>query len=308
MDNYLILGTNGLIGRSIKKNISENHKWFGTYHKRYNPELIKINILSDDDLKKIFKISNPDYVINCTNLAGGVNFCEKNQLLAKKFHLDANVNIGKLCEKYSSKFIMISTDYVFDGKNESYKENDNTNPLNLYGKLKLESEKYIINNISKYAIIRTTNVFGWDPKTITPNYIMNLYRTVKENNKTFNAPSFLYGNPTYVNDLALGIIELCKKDINDVFHIVGNSFINRYEWVLKTCKKGKWDASLIKEIKDVPKNMIPRPLKSNLSTKKFQNCCKTKLHNVNKGIDFFIEKMKISEELIFESKHYGFNL
>jgi dTDP-4-dehydrorhamnose reductase len=179
---------------------------------------------------------------------------------------------------------------VFDGKNAPYNEEDKTNPLNLYGKLKLDSEKWITNQVSKQLIVRTTNVFGWDPKTATPNYMMNLYRAIEEN-KQFNAPSFLWGNPTYVDDLSSAIIELCEKEMTGIFHVVGSSFINRYDWALKACEIAGWNKSLIKEIIDAPENMVPRPLKSNLSTDKFRNLCKTKLNDVNKGLELFVKSM-----------------
>ena len=293
MDNnkiYLILGANGLVGRFIARQLDGKHKWYGTYYKREEPNLIKADITSNDDLEKIFEMAKPDHVINCTNLAGGVDFCEKNPDLAKKFHLHTNMSIGKLCNEYSSGFVFISTDYVFDGKNAPYKEDDKPNPLNLYGKLKLESEKWITSHIPNYLIVRTTNVFGWDPKTITPNYMVSLYRTIKDK-KQFNAPSFLWGNPTHADDLASAVIEFCGKEINGVFHVVGSSFINRYDWALKACEMAGWDKSLIKEIKDVPKNMVPRPLKSNLSTDKFRKFCKTELSNVDKGLELFVKNM-----------------
>jgi len=72
-------------------------------------------------------------------------------------------------------------------------------------------------------------------------------------------------------------------------------------------EKGNFDVSLIKEVKEIHKDIIPRPLQSNLSTDKFRDVCTTHLHNVDEGISTFIEKMKISEALD-DSKHHGFNL
>jgi dTDP-4-dehydrorhamnose reductase len=289
-ETYLVIGGNGLIGRSAIKNLDDKYNVISTYYKRKEPNLLKVDITNNKDLKKIFEKARPNYVLNCSNLAGGVNLSEEKPDLAKKFHLDANKSIGTLCEKYSSKFILISTDYVFDGENPPYKEDDETNPLNVYGEIKLDAEKWITSNISKHLIVRTTNVYGWDPKTVTPNYMMSLYRAIKDEN-IFNAPSFLWGNPTYVNDLTSAIIELCEKEINGIFHIVGSSYINRYDWALKACTLAGWNKTLINEKKDVPANIVPRPLKSNLSTEKFNNVCKTKLNNVDEGLKFFIKNM-----------------
>ena len=291
---FLVFGANGLVGKAVIKQVKGKYQWYGTYHKREEPGLVKLDITSKEELSRVFEKTEPDYVVNSANLAGGVDFCEKDPDLAKKFHQDANIHIGKLCEEYNSKMVLISTDYVFDGSKGSYAEEDEPNPLNAYGAYKLESERWIAKHVSSYTIIRTTNVFGWDPNTVTPNYMMNLYKTLIENRK-FSAPTFLWGNPTYVRDLASAIIELCAKDIDGIFHVVGRSFINRYDWAKKTCNAAGWNVSLITPVDEIPPNMIPRPLKSNLSTKKFERICETKLRDVDEGINAFIRDMRENE-------------
>lgn len=289
---YLILGANGLIGSSVRKKIEKKHTFCGTHYKRFDvPKLIRLDVTSDEELKEIFRKTNPRNVINCADLAGGYNFCESNPRIAKKFHLDANRTISKLCDQYNSRFVFISTDHVFDGTDLPYKEEDETNPLNLYGWLKLESEKFVRQHNTKYTIIRTTNVFGWDPDSITPNYMMGVYQSVN-NKKSFKAPSYLWGTPTYVDDLALSIVELCEKDIDGLFHIVGSNYISRYDWAIKACEIARWDKSLIKEIKDVPRGIVPIPLKSYMNTDKFSINFSTKLHDVYDGLRMFVIAMK----------------
>jgi dTDP-4-dehydrorhamnose reductase len=279
MNRYLVLGANGLIGRAVGRQLEGKYEWAGTCFKREEPGLIKLDVTSASKLRKIFNEIKPGYIINCTNLAGGVDFCESYPDLARKFHLEANIAIGKLGEQYGARMVMISTDYVFDGQDALYTEDDRPNPLNIYGRLKLEAERWMTNNITRHTIVRTTNVFGWDPKTATPNYMMNLYRTIKDK-KQFKAPSYLWGNPTHVADLAAAIIELCSSEINGVFHVVGSSFINRYDWAIKACRLAGWDESLIIAMNNVPDNMVPRPLKSN------------QLHDVDNGIKAFLKEMK----------------
>lgn len=290
MKRYLILGAHGLVGDAVTKQLNGKHEWAGTYFKREKSGLIKLDITSSNDLENLFSKIKPTHVINCTNLSGGVDFCESHPDLAKKFHVDGNIFAGTLCEQYKARMVLISTDYVFDGKHFPYKENDKTNPLNVYGRLKLEAEHWLVNHVARYTIVRTTNVFGWDPDTDTPNYMMSLYRTIKDR-KQFRAPAYLWGNPTYVDDLASAIIELCNASMNGIFHVVGSSFINRYDWAMKACKLAGWDTSLITEVTNIPDNIVPRPLKSNLDTGKFRSFGKTKLRDVEEGIHSFLKRM-----------------
>lgn len=281
----LVIGANGLVGRRIGRDLTNRGiKWVGTYGKRAEESLLKLDITEHSELKNIFSEISPSIVFNCANLAGGVDFCEANPDKATDFHIEATMAIGRHCKDIDATMVFISTDYVFNGANGPYKEDDAPDPLNLYGGLKLKAERWIQDNLQKYLIIRTTNVYGWDPDTVTPNYIMGLYRSLG-NGKPFNAPSFLWGNPTYVGDLSGAIIELYIKKANGAFHVVGSSFINRYDWAIEACKGFKLDSSLINEIKQPSANMVPRPMKSWLCADKFTKSNETILHDVSAGLE-----------------------
>lgn len=290
----LIIGATGLIGRQIGSVLTDKGiKWQGTYGKRQESGLSKLNITDLKELEKFFSKHLPEVVFHCANLSGGVDFCERNPEIATGFHLNATKDIGNYCQRVEATMVFISSDYVFDGTKSSYKEEDLPNPLNLYGRLKLQAEQWIEQNLKKYIIIRTTNVYGWDPQTVTPNYVMGLYRTIKEG-KVFNAPSFLWGNPTYVSDLAEAIVELYMKEADGIFHVVGSSFINRFEWAIEACKILELDCSLINEFKKPSPMCVIRPLRSNLNIEKFTKSYKTVLHDVSSGLNIMKTNMGLN--------------
>jgi len=189
----VVIGANGLVGASVARSLTDKGiRWVGTYNRRPKEGLLKLDITSAGDVKLFLSKYSPQVVFHCANLAGGVDFCEHNPKLAVAFHLDATRQVAGCSSSAGAVFVFLSTDYVFDGGKGPYKEDDKPNPLNLYGKLKLDAENWIRDDLSKFLIVRTTNVYGWDPDTVTPNYMMSLYRTLKEK-KNFNAPSFLWG-------------------------------------------------------------------------------------------------------------------
>ena len=290
--NVLIFGGNGLVGKSFKELFDQvgNFKTYITSRTPENNEIV-CDIFDNESIKSCFKTSSPDIVINCTNLAGGVDFCENNLELSKKFHFEATKKISTLAEQYNASFVLISTDYVFDGTKGPYKENDTKNPLNSYGKHKLQAEQWIEKNNKNYVIARTTNVCGWDPNTKTPNFLMQLYFNLTKG-ETCYVPSFLRGNPTYVNDLTSAIYDLLKLRKIGIYHIVGKSNIDRYSWALKFCTNLDFDKNLIKEIKIVPDNITPRPLTSNLDTEKLKKHLGYKLSTVDQVLDMFKAKMQ----------------
>ena len=64
-------------------------------------------------------------------------------------------NIASSIDKNSSVFVHFSTDYVFDGKKKSsYTEEDSTNPINEYGKSKLNGETNLKTSDLNYFIFR----------------------------------------------------------------------------------------------------------------------------------------------------------
>jgi dTDP-4-dehydrorhamnose reductase len=292
----LVIGANGLVGRCLGRALSRNGiKWSGTFYSRQEDGLYRLDVTDKGKIEKFIAKVNPRVIFNCANLAGGVDTCESNPEKAKKFHLDSIRTLADVSSKIDAAFVFVSSDYIFDGTRGPYREADRPNPLNLYGRLKLEAEEFIKKNVKKHIIARTTNVFGWDPETRTPNYIMNLYRTIKAK-KRLNAPSYLWGNPTYAEDLAEAISELYTKKASGVFHVVGASFINRYEWAKASCEILELDFGLVNEVRDPPANMVPRPLKSLLNTDKFTSSYSTVLHDVYGSLKLMRRAMRGSPE------------
>lgn len=288
---FLIFGGDGLVGSNLRKILlKKGHNVYATsINDNSFPGAIYCNILMNSELNEVFRSVKPEYVINATNLAGGVDFCEKNPDLSEQFHHEANINIGKLCSEYNAKYVIISTDYVFDGSKPPYSEDDEVNPLNVYGRSKLNAEQWLLKNLPSSLVVRTTNVFGWDPLTKTPNFLMGLYFRLTDNQQV-KVPDYLMGNPTHAADLSAAIIELCENNHSGIFHVVGSSFIDRYEWSMKFCEVLGLNKSLIIKSDEMPRFMVPRPLKSNLSIKKFTSICKTKLHNVDEGLEIFLRE------------------
>jgi dTDP-4-dehydrorhamnose reductase len=285
----LILGANGLIGqhavRLCKKKAID---YIGTCYSRPKEGFIAFNQLDLENIPTLFDKVSPTVVFNAIGLAGGVNFCETHPETGRQYHVDATKVMAEWCNQQGAVFAYISTDYVFDGQNPPYKEEDGTNPLNLYGKYKLEAEKIISHQLEKYVIARTTNVFGWDPETQTPNFLMHLISTLKTQD-TIKVPSFLFGTPTYVGDLVEGIMDLIFQEHFGLYHIVGPGYINRYDWAMKCLQMTGIEGKVIEEIKNPPENMVPRPLLSHLDNGKFKEYSHITMKGIEDGLQEFVK-------------------
>jgi len=290
----LIIGASGLIGGAVVKEVGLKFPWKGTSFRRLNKDYLQCNIMNSRNLEEVFKEVKPTNVINCSQLAGGVDFCEQNTDLAEEFHFDATANIGKLCKEYNARLVFLSSECVFDGRKESYTEDDTTNPLSVYGKLKLASEEWISANLSDYLIIRTMSVFGWDPLTATPNAVMKVYFSHKNKEKCF-IPVSRWGTPTYVRDLAKAIVESSLTQESGIFHVAGLSFINRFDWLKKVSDGLGWDSSLLVANSGITSDDSKRPLKIGLDTRKFRSNFKTQLHTLEEAIELLKNDVLNSE-------------
>ncbi len=284
MVESLVIGANGLIGREARRALLRTKGGCaGTYFGRPEEGLVKLDRTCRDEVERMLGETAPKVVLDCANFPGGVNRCEQDREAARQFHLEATRNLSRCCKEAGAFMVYISSDYVFDGtKTEPYREEDEPKPANHYGELKHEAEEAIRQEVSSHLIVRTTNVFGWDPMTRTPNYIMNLYRTIREE-RTFWAPSFLWGTPTYVGDLVEGILELVDRGATGTYHVVGKSFVNRYEWAKEACRTLGLDGTYLAEVKEPDAGDAARPKQCRLSTDRFESVCKTVLHGYREG-------------------------
>lgn len=281
---YVVLGANGLIGRHVVRVLqAAGLPWAGFYRSRQEANLSYLDITDRDCVESVIRSIQPACVFHCANTSGGVDYCQFHPEASRRFHVEATRHIGNACADAGARLVYISSDYVFPDRDQPVRENDPSGPLNIYGALKLESEQWIALNVPYYTVVRTTNVYGWDPQTITPNYVMSIYRAVSSGTP-FAAPSYLWGNPTYAQDLARVMVELVHNAANGIFHVVGPDYVSRYDWALAACRYLGLDSSLVHEVRELPANVVPRPIRLTLNTDKVQTVCESPLRGLVEGL------------------------
>ncbi|MFI5372715.1 MAG: SDR family oxidoreductase [Candidatus Eisenbacteria bacterium] len=280
----LVLGANGLIGRRLGAALERlGAPWRGTCHRRPGPGLLPLDITDAEQVAAVFDAVRPGVVYHAANLAGGVDFCEQHPVEAEAFIVGATRALIEACRSHDATLVFVSTDYVFDGTRGPYREDDPTHPLNRYGELKLAAERAIVGGPARHVIARTTNVYGWDPETVTPNFLMSLMRALSAG-KPVNVPSYLWGSPTDATDLAAALIELATAPHHGLWHVVGSSYLDRYTWATRACAVLGLDSTLLHEVSAPAPGMVPRPLRSWLSTERFTTRCATPLHDLEHGL------------------------
>jgi dTDP-4-dehydrorhamnose reductase len=303
MKKILVVGSSGLTGyKTILLAKSRNFDVYGTFNARKMPRGImnddsgaffNLDLNKDTDgLKEAFSDIKPDVVVNCTALHN-VDYCEQNPQEAYFINSQVVGKMAKLCNMFGSRFIHISTDFVFDGeKSSGYVETDNPNPINLYAKSKLSGELEA-NHASSYSVIRSSVIYGWTPVEVQGSYSssgkpMNfaLWAINKMKNKeTIEIVNDQYSSPTLADTLASVCLRIAALDKNEVYHVSGTSCISRYEFTRKIAEVMGYTSSEIKPIESKNFNQkAPRPRNSCLNCQKVQKELKYKLPDIEQSL------------------------
>ena len=239
----LVTGKTGQLGRSIKKiilNSYEGHEYVFT-------DRLELDFNDKNSISSYFKYQKFDVVINCAAYTS-VDKAEKEKDLASLINHHAVRQISEILTQHNTKFIHISTDYVFDGESKTpYKEEDIPNPINFYGETKYKGEqaiqKYMPNNA---VIIRS----GWVYSEFGNNFLDTILKLGMERDKIKMVYDQI-GSPTYATDLAKAIIIIINsKNFNDdnkkttIYHYSNEGSCSWYDFTLDIFKFAKIQCSI----------------------------------------------------------------
>lgn len=148
----------------------------------------------------------PDAVINAAAYTA-VDKAEEETDIANRLNAEAVVEIATAAHAAQAPFIHISTDYVFDGASDNmYKEDDQTNPLNIYGASKLAGEKAAMEAHPECVILRTSWVFS----EYGGNFVKTMLRLGAER-ETLSIVDDQVGGPTAARDIAKAALAIAAK-------------------------------------------------------------------------------------------------
>lgn len=217
----LILGGTGQLGRSLLE-ISWPE---GT--ELLSPTRNDVDVTQANSLENCLRDFKSDFVINATAWTD-VPGAESNLEGAMLLNAEAVKNMAQLCKELSATLIHFSTDYVFDGQvNVPYRETDETNPLNNYGKSKLAGEEVILSSgLRDFYIIRTS----WLYSRYGKNFVKTIARRAIKNEGSAISDD-QYGAPTFAGDLAQALLSIIKiKPESGIYHYSNSGVTNWFEF------------------------------------------------------------------------------
>jgi len=296
----LITGCGGQLGSDCVSVFRDGH------------EIIPLTAREMDitDLKQVEAIisrDRPAYIVNCAAYSN-VDACESQRELAWNVNVEGPRNLALITEKYKSRLIHISTDYVFDGRKRPsrfYSESDDTDPLSYYGETKFAGERAIREITDSYMIVRTAWMYGMHGRNF-PKTMLRLACNNPQNEIKVVADQF--GSPTWSYTLAAQIEKLIAGGGQGIYHATAEGYCTWYEL-----------ARYFLEKMDVPHRLVPcssaeyptpakRPKNSILENTRLKdediNIMNYWQHDMDRYVDTFRERLlsEAREIKIFDRK------
>lgn len=253
---------------------------------------VKRHQLDITDFHKVREIMSlkPDVVINCAayNL---VDACEDDDKTAFLINAYAVRNLAIASENVL--FVHISTDYVFDGeKGEPYVENDQTNPISVYGLSKLAGEIFTREHARKHIIVRSCGLYGIWGSEISGRSFRNFPERVMETLKTGKKMKVVkdrFASPTYTKDLARKILELVKEGFQGTVHIVNGDGISWYDFAVKVAQKSNLNSDdIVPILSSELKSKAKRPRFSVLKNAVLESIDKNDMMDTDSALEDYI--------------------
>lgn len=217
------------------------------------------DLLQNEGIKAVF----------CAGGATNVESCESEPDLTFRINVEGPQAAAVAARTCGAAFVYFSTEYVFDGHAGPYSEDDQPNPLSVYGKSKLAGEQAVKEAHPDALIVRTTVVYGPDQRK--KNFLYSLKRSL-ESGQEFRVASDQYSTPTYSLDLAEAVVALLDHGAKGIFNVAGPSVISRLEFSQISAAALKLPAEFIQGADTTRLGQrAPRPLRAGLTTGKLRS-------------------------------------
>ena len=253
----LVTGVSGQLGHDLAEELrSHGHEVIGVSSR-------EMDLLDPDAVRRCLIKASPDAVMHCAAYTA-VDRAEDDAENCFAVNYLGTKALTEACAEIGCKLLFISTDYVFPGDGERpWEPDDETDPLNTYGRSKMLGEMAVRAAVKKHFIVRISWLYGVNGK----NFVKTMLRLGREKDE-IRVVSDQVGSPTYSRDLAVLLADMIVTDRYGVYHASNEGFCSWYEFACAIMEK----AGLPAKVVPVPSSEYPtrakRPMNSRMSKDK----------------------------------------
>lgn len=169
----------------------------------------------------------PDYLFHL-GAHTGLEYCELNVDDAYATNTLAVENAVHIANELDIPLLYISTAGIFDGKQDTYDDWDQPNPLGVYARSKYAGERFVVENARRYLVCRAGWMMGAGPRK-DKKFIQKMMRQIKAGSTELLVVNDKLGTPTYTVDFARNVRLLLEQEVWGLYNMVCGGMTGRYE-------------------------------------------------------------------------------
>ena len=195
----LLTGRTGQVGWELERSLSPHGQVFAFDH-------ASLDLADPDQIVARVREVKPGLIVNAAAYTA-VDRAESEPQLTMQINGAAPGILAEETKRLGALLVHYSTDYVFDGaKPAPYLETDSPNPINVYGRSKLEGERAIQASGCRHLILRTSWIYGMRGN----NFLLTILRLAREHPE-LRVVDDQIGAPTWCRDLATATSQLANE-------------------------------------------------------------------------------------------------
>lgn len=300
MKTILVTGSNGLLGQKITEKVLAGgsikliatSKGANRYPVKQGYEYAEMDILNPDQVREVVEKYKPDAIVHTAAMTN-VDTCEAQKELAYALNVGAVQTLISLCGEKNIQLIHLSTDFVFDGADGPYKEEDAVNPVSYYGETKVLAEELLKASRIKWAVIRTILVYGITSDMSRSNIVL-WAKGALEKGSPINVVNDQWRMPTLAEDLAEACLLAVEKEAQGIYHISGKDYMSIADLVRKVADYWALDKSVLSEVSSESLNQTAkRPVKTGFVLDKAIGDLNYQPHSFEEGLRIVAQQINL---------------
>ena len=253
----LLTGANGLLGQKFVRLCADQPgvvvlatargpERIGAALNASNVDYRSLDIESPADWEASLVDFRPDVVLHAAAMTQ-VDDCEKEPVVCQRLNVDA-VRLGtEISSRHGAHFVLLSTDFVFDGAEGPYDETAVPNPLSVYGRSKHDAELIVQSLPTPWSIVRTVLVVGQVEGLSRSNIVLWASNSLRAG-KSLPVVVDQWRSPTWAEDLARGCLAVAQRRAQGIYHISGGETLSVFDFVGRIAQVFQLDTTLIQPV------------------------------------------------------------
>lgn len=294
----LITGSNGLLGQYLVQRLSALPEYeviatgrgANRLRRQEGYKYESVNLADEAAVKGLIERSQPGVIIHAGAMTQADD-CERNKDACWMVNVTATRYLLQGAERTGAFFLFLSTDFVFDGLDGPYKEDDPVNPVNYYGASKAAAERIVKQSKAAWAIARTVLVYGVadDPRR---SNIITWVKSNLEQKKKLKVVNDQWRTPTLVQDLAEGCKLIIDKRAEGIFHLSGKDMLTPYDMAVQVAGYLDLETKLLEKVDGSSfKQPAKRPAKTGFVIEKAETELGYSPHSFEDGLKIVVEQL-----------------